>query len=872
MNGPRRVRLLVCGNGERGDDGAALAAVAGLLGDLPADLLAVLEVRRCEGLQLEDLLDLPDGMACVIVDAALGLAPGTIATIPLEDLPDRDAAFGPVPRSSHVLPIGQLVAIAAVMRGPVDGTFVAIGGRSFGFGRGLGRSVRAGLPAYRAAIEAALVDAAGVTAIGPPDEPGPTRSAYAERPAPLVALPLPDGTPEPHAGAMMIEQPAPRYPGLPAIVDGSEAIAHVETRIAEVACVYPITPSTTMAALFQEAVASGRTNLWGTPLRFVEPESEHSSASAAEGAALAGGRVTNFTAGQGLVLMKEVLYVISGKRLPAVFHVGARALTSQALNIHAGHDDVMAVADTGWGILFARNPQEAADLTAIARRVAEATDTPFMVAQDGFLTTHTLENVRLPEDELLREFVGDPADRIRDLFDPAEALMTGVVQNQDSYMKGRIGQRAYTDRIPSVLTEAMAEWTQLTGRRVGLVDAYRCTDATEILVSMGTMADTSIAVVDHLRDQGRPVGCVAVTSFRPFPVDELAVVLRRARAVGVVERTDDPLAAANPLTREIRSALYDAAAEGVMVPRVLSFSAGLGSRDVGPGDLVAAFDHLAVHGEPQMRHAVLGIHHPLALERVPADLRPAGSWSLRGHSIGGFGSVTTNKLVATLAGEVFDKYVQAYPRYGSEKKGLPTTYYLTVADAPIRLHSELDQVEFVPLHDVAAFALGDPLAGLSDGGTIFLQSPAADPEAIWGSIPAAARAEVIARRIRVTALDTAALAAAHAPTPDLLIRMQGVALVGVFLRVAPFAERAGMDRETLLAAVRDRLGRFFGKRGGTVVDANLAVISAAYDGLIDVTAAIHGSTAATPVDVTPTVDTTTTADAAAATEPEGAVR
>ena len=190
--------------------------------------------------------------------------------------------------------------------------------------------------------------------------------------------------------------PAVPFPGIPSIVDGSEAIAHVETRLSEVACAYPITPSTTMAAVFQSAVANGRTNLWGTPLRFVEPESEHSSASAAEGVALAGGRVTNFTAGQGLVLMKEVLYVISGKRLPVVFHVGARALTSQALNIHAGHDDVMAVADTGWGILFARNAQEAADLTVIARRVAEATETPFFVVQDGFLTTHTLENVLLP--------------------------------------------------------------------------------------------------------------------------------------------------------------------------------------------------------------------------------------------------------------------------------------------------------------------------------------------------------------------------------------------------------------------------------------------------------------------------------------------
>jgi pyruvate-ferredoxin/flavodoxin oxidoreductase len=634
----------------------------------------------------------------------------------------------------------------------------------------------------------------------------------------------------------------PAFPGIPAIVDGSEAVAHVESRLAEVACVYPITPSTTMAAIYQAAVADGRTDLWGTPLRFIEPESEHSSASAAEGAALAGARVTNFTAGQGLVLMKEVLYVISGKRLPAVFHVGARALTSQALNIHAGHDDVMAVADCGWGILLARNAQEAADLAAIARRVAEATETPFMVAQDGFLTTHTLENVRLPEDELLRAFVGDPRQHVRDLFDPAEALMTGVVQNQDSYMKGRIGQRAYTDRIPAALAEAMEEWARLTGRRVEPVATYRTEDATEILVAMGTIADTAIAVVDRLRDQGRPVGCVALTAFRPFPAEALAAAVRNARAVGVVERTDEPLAATNPLTRELRAALYEAAAEGELVPRVRSFAAGLGSRDVSAGDLVAVFDALAEKAFTPDQVRVLGIRHPLALPATPIDVRPPGSYSLRGHSIGGFGSVTTNKLVATLVGELFDKQVQAYPRYGSEKKGLPTTYYLTIADAPIRVHAELDRVDFVPLHDVSAFELGDPLAGLVDGGDLFIQSPLPTADAIWASIPARSRAELLARGIRVSALDTAGLAMRHAPRADLQLRMQGVALVGVFLKVAPFATRAGLDREHLLEAVGDRLGRFFGKRGANVVQANLAVIADAWDGLIDVTGALSRAT------------------------------
>ena len=631
---------------------------------------------------------------------------------------------------------------------------------------------------------------------------------------------------------------AVRYPGIPAVMDGSEAAAYVETRISEGACTYPITPSTTMAALYQAAVADGKPNLWGTRLRFLELESEHSSASAAEGFALAGGRVTNFTAGQGLILMKEVLYVIAGKRLPVVFHVGARALTSQALNIHAGHDDVMGVADTGWGILFARTPQEALDLAAIARRAAEKSETPFIVAQDGFLTTHTFENVLLPEDDLLREFVGDPREHMRAYFEPADALMTGVVQNQDAYMRGRIGQRAFYRRIAEDVRVAMHDWTELTGRPYGLIDPYRCEDAELVLIAMGTIADTAVAVVDALRTQGRRVGCLAVTSFRPFPSARITEAIKRARAVAVVERTDEPAAADNPLTREVKAGLADVAADGARIPIVYSVSAGLGSRDVAAGDLAAVFDWMALPMPPEKRFAVLGVRHPYGLERSSFEIQPKGAYSLRGHSIGGLGSVTTNKVLATLVGDLFDMKVQAYPRYGSEKKGLPTTYFLTIAEERIRTHTELAQVDFVPLYDVAAFGQGDPLRGLVDGGVVFVQTALTEPEAIWMSLPARARAGIVGRRIRLIALDTAGLARAHAPRPDLVLRMQGVALVGVFLRVSPFAGRAGWDRERLMAAVRERLTRFFGKRGDAVVEANLEVVKAAYDGVIDVTAAI----------------------------------
>src|SRR5438552_10935506 len=221
------------------------------------------------------------------------------------------------------------------------------------------------------------------------------------------------------------------YPGIPTTCDGAEAVVHVEIHVAQAAGAYPITSSTTMGGGFNAAVTNGSKNLWGDPLIFFEPESEHSAATVCEGFAVAGGRVTNFTSGQGLVLMKEVLYTISGKRLPVVMNIGSRALTSQSLNVHAGHDDVMSVADVGWGMVFARNAQEAGDFCMISRRAAEATQTPFFNVQDGFLTTHTVETARLIETEFMKEFVGDPKAKLMNLMDPACPLMSGVVQNQD---------------------------------------------------------------------------------------------------------------------------------------------------------------------------------------------------------------------------------------------------------------------------------------------------------------------------------------------------------------------------------------------------------------------------------------------------------
>jgi pyruvate-ferredoxin/flavodoxin oxidoreductase len=502
------------------------------------------------------------------------------------------------------------------------------------------------------------------------------------------------------------------------------------------------------------------------------------------------------------------------------------------LNIHAGHDDVMGVADCGWGMLFARNVQEAADLALIARRIAEESETPFLNIQDGFLTTHTIESLRLPELELMKRFIGDPNDghRLRNLMDPAHPLMSGVVQNQDSYMKGKIAQRYFYDRIPSIMQRVMAEFYSLTGRRYRMIDGYALADADYAIVGMGSLIETATATAKYLRDhQGTQVGTLHVTSFRPFPGPQIVEALKKVKAVAVVERMDNPTAQSNPLTAEIKAAFADALSGAPGYPKIerapviYSGSAGLGSRDIRPGDFVSVVNHL--RSASAQRYFVIGIDHELALTvGDEPDVRPKGAFSMRGHSIGGYGSVTTNKVIATIVGDLFGLKVQAYPMYGSEKKGLPTTYFLTVAEEPIGAHAELRHVDFVPLNNVNAFNLGNPLAGLVPGGTVFIQHQSHDPQQIWSTIPSNARVFLCENRIRVLALDAVKVAQEVSSQRELAQRMQGIVLLGVFLRVAPFVQERGLSDAAVDATVEKSLRKFFGKRGEKVVQENLAAV------------------------------------------------
>jgi pyruvate-ferredoxin/flavodoxin oxidoreductase len=643
-----------------------------------------------------------------------------------------------------------------------------------------------------------------------------------------------------------------KYPGIPGTSDGASMCVHVESHGSEAGIAYPITPSTAMGVAYQTNFANGMKNVWGKTITWLQPESEHSAASACEGYGVAGGRITNFTSGQGLILMKEVLYTISGKRLPMVFNIGARALTSHSLNVHAGHDDVFGCTDVGWGMMFAQNAQEAGDFAMIARRAAEACQTPFMAIQDGFLTTHTIENVLFPEPEFIKEYLGNPRDKIQTLFHPDTPLMSGVVQNQDSYMAGKVAQRHFYDKVKPAMREAFDEFYRQSGRKYDFITTHQMEDAEYAIIALGSTAETASVTLDFLRSKGHKVGSVNITSYRPFPAAELVEALKNVKAFAVIERLDIPLGEDNPLTTEIQAAFAKAAygAKGFKkierIPFIYSGVGGLGSRDVTPGHMLAIVENMVNQGNPYFS---LGIDHPTSLVvHEEPDVRPPGAFSIRGHSVGGFGSVTTNKIIATCLGDIFGLQVQASPKYGSEKKGLPTNTYLTCTkEGRIGTHCELISVEFVPLMDPNTWNMGNPLVGLQRGGTLFQHTPVEDPQAFWDSIPVWAKHRIIDNDIKVYGVDTIRIAREACQSDDSLVqRFQGIVLLGVFLRLTPFQKELGLNNEALFEQVRKPITKYFGRKGEQVINDNMKAVSLGYEQVIEIPRSIME---ATPADI-----------------------
>ncbi|MHC4958920.1 MAG: 2-oxoacid:acceptor oxidoreductase family protein [Planctomycetota bacterium] len=682
---------------------------------------------------------------------------------------------------------------------------------------------------------------------------------------------------------------APAFPGIATATDGSGAVIAMETAASEAAGAYPITPSTQMGEGFAAAMAAGKPNVNGRQLIFFEPEGEHAAAAVTAGMSMTGLRSSNFSSGQGVAYMHESLYAAVGKRLTYVLNMACRAMTKHALNVHAGHDDYHAIDDTGFFQLFAKDVQESADLNLIAHRIAELALNPGIIGQDGFLTSHVLETLRMPERELVREYLGDPADmiasptpaqrmvfgetrrRIPEMFDMDFPAMLGVVQNQDAYAQGVAAQRPfYFDHIEPLTEQAFAEYAALTGRRYQRASGYLLDDAEYVIAGQGSVVSNAEVVAEHLRKtRGLKVGILNVTMFRPFPSDRITELLRGKKAVTVLERLDQPLAVDPPLLREIRAAMTKGLENGrgngqvphpgiapckpKEIPDFFAGCFGMGSRDLQPGDVLAAVHNMLPDGE-QRRFYYLGIDFIRPETRLPKmqiwqdemstgypdlqqlslpsagdfNLMPEGATSLRIHSVGGWGAITMGKNLALTVSGLMGLHIKANPKYGSEKKGQPTTFYATLSPEPVRLNCELKHVDTVLSPDPNVFQHSNPLAGLEDGGVLVIQNdrPAAE---LWASLPRVAQRAIREKGYRVYHVDGFKIANAESPDPNLRYRMQGTAFLGAFFRVAPIVQDSDLDEARLFEGLRGQVEKKFGHLGDAVVESNLRAIRRGYD-------------------------------------------
>jgi len=694
-----------------------------------------------------------------------------------------------------------------------------------------------------------------------------------------------------------------KYPGVRDAVDGNTAVVHVEREASDAAGAYPITPSTQMGEYWAEAVAQGHLNISERPLIFIEPESEHAAAGVTAGMSMAGLRATNFSSAQGVAFMHESLYAAVGKRLPYVLNMGCRAITKASLNVHCGHDDYHCVDDTGFIQVMAKDAQGAADLNLIGRKVAELSLTPAIIGQDGFLTTHLIESVRLPERELVAEYLGKPDDiidtptpaqamlygptrrRVPAIWDVDVPLLSGSVQNQDAYMQAVAGQRPYFfDHIEEITERCMDEFAVLTGRRYQRVGCYRSDDADYLILGMGSMIVQAEAVADYLRETRKlKVGVVDLTMFRPFPGDLIGKILKGKKGVAVLERTDQPLAEDLPLMREVRATvskcLENGAAEGKLayegyaayasakdMPRLYSGCYGLGSRDLQPEALIGAVENM-LPNSPQKKFFYLSvdfvretpanpkdeIHGQNVLEAYPhirnlavrgsenPNLLPKESITVRMHSVGGWGAITTGKNLAMTLYELLGWDIKANPKYGSEKKGQPTTYYLSASPDPIRVNCEYVYVDVVLSPDPNVHEHSNPVAGLKKGGVLILQSNREEAD-LWASFPLWMQKQIVDNDIRVFYLDAFQIAREEAGSADLQLRMQGIAFQGAFFAASPVMKNADLSEEKLFKAIEDQLQAKFGDKGKRVVDDNLRVVRRGYSELKEIREKSVGAT------------------------------
>ncbi|WP_286156137.1 pyruvate:ferredoxin (flavodoxin) oxidoreductase, partial [Parabacteroides goldsteinii] len=505
--------------------------------------------------------------------------------------------------------------------------------------------------------------------------------------------------------------------------DGNQAAAHISYMFSEVAAIYPITPSSTMAEYVDEWAAAGRKNIFGETVLVQEMQSEGGAAGAVHGSLQAGALTSTYTASQGLLLMIPNMYKIAGELLPCVFHVSARTLASHALCIFGDHQDVMSARQTGFAMLAEGSVQEVMDLAGVAHLATIKSRVPFVNFFDGFRTSHEIQKIEALENDDLAPLIDQKAlaeFRARAL-NPEKPEARGMAENPDHFFQHRESSNKYYEAVPAIVEEYMNEISKLTGRKYGLFDYYGAEDAERVIIAMGSVTEAAREAIDHLTAQGEKVGLVSVHLYRPFSAKHfLAAVPKTAKRIAVLDRTKEPGATGEPLYLDVKDCFYGQAD----APVIVGGRYGLGSKDTTPAQIIAVYENLAL---PMPKNQfTLGIVDDVTFTSLPQKeeiaLGGEGMFEAKFYGLGADGTVGANKNSVKIIGDNTNKYCQAYFSYDSKKSGGFTCSHLRFGDHPIRSTYLVNTPNFVACHVQAYLRMYDVTRGLRENGTFLLNT------------------------------------------------------------------------------------------------------------------------------------------------------
>ena len=619
-------------------------------------------------------------------------------------------------------------------------------------------------------------------------------------------------------------------------IDGNGAVSHVAYAFSDVAAIYPITPSSTMAEYVDEWAAQGRKNLFGQTVHVAEMQSEAGAAGAVHGSLAAGALTTTFTASQGLLLMIPNMYKISGELLPGVFHVSARALAAHALSIFGDHSDVMSCRQTGFAMLASGSVQEAHDMALVAHLSAIKGSVPFLHFFDGFRTSHEIQKIDAADyDEIAKLVDWDKIAEFRGrALNPEHPHQAGTAQNPDIYFQNREAANKYYLAIPEIVEAYMGEVAKLTGRSYKLFDYYGAPDAEEVIVAMGSGCEAIHETIDVLLKQGKKVGMVKVHLYRPFSAKHfLAAVPASVKKIAVLDRTKEPGSLGEPLFEDVVAVLAENGRKDI---EVVGGRYGLGSKEFTPTMVKAVYDNLAE--KAPKNHFTVGINDDVTGTSLKLgellNAAPEGTVCCKFYGLGSDGTVGANKNSIKIIGDHTDKYAQAYFAYDSKKSGGLTVSHLRFGDVPIRSTYLIDAADFIACHNPAYVTMYDMVSSLKDGGTFLLNSQW-EPEDMAEHLPAAMKQLLAKKHAKFYTINAIALAAKVGMGGRINTIMQAA-----FFKLANIIPYEDADQYMKAYAKKT-----YGKKGDAVVQKNWDAIDIAISGLKEVAVPADWATATT---------------------------